>query len=247
MAKPSLRVDQGEFEQYEKPSSLNKARAHFLQAVASIEPTVLSDLRDKTADAYLRLPSEFRLTVSQFEPPLEEVFEALRHWGQRWHLEEQWCLNQAFETLRYWEEESDFDNWAGTGIYFKTLASPKERRFIFEYNARDLTECTRKQIKKEIREALEMELEAYLERMEGLARERGFAIVPEKFTSDHYEWLAYFQVIGLTYDAILQRYEMIDSQQAIQKAVTALSAFIGLPLRGDRRRPGRPAAASRAS
>lgn len=246
MPRPSLRVGEGEYEQAENPSSVNLARTHFLRAVAEIEPKVLRDLSRESSRAFLRLPAEFGFMVSQYEPRLEELFLALRRWGSRWHLDDKWCLNQAFETLRYWEETGDFDNWDGASVSFRTIASPDERRFTFEHTASDLTTRTRKQIKDEICEALARELEVYLDRMEGLARERGFASVPNKFTSEHYEWLAYFQVKGLPYEEIRQRYQMISSSQAIQKVVKALAAFISLSLREDRRHPGRPKIVKRA-
>jgi hypothetical protein len=247
MPRLSLSLDDGEYEQVENPASVNLARAHFLRAVAEIEPKVLRDLGRETSSAFLRLPAEFRFTVSQYEPCLEELFDALRCWGSRWHLDEEWCLNQAFETLRYWEETGDFDNWDGVGISFRTSASPDERRFIFEHTASDLTARTRRQIRDEICKALKRELEVYLDRMECLARERGFTTVPNKFTSEHYEWLVYFQVKGHPYEKIRLKYSMISSPQAIQKAIKQLAAFIGLPLREDRRRPGRPAASSQLS
>src|SRR5947209_6829529 len=99
----------------------NSRRAFFLETVNKLEPKVLKDLYQEplrffsntrlanpNVPAYVHLDTWELLTsehwhqVRDFGAPLLLFRQKLWDWGQRWKLDEEWCLRAAYHTLIDW-------------------------------------------------------------------------------------------------------------------------------------------------
>jgi capsule polysaccharide modification protein KpsS len=144
--------------------------------------------------------------------------------------------------------------WQQGGGSWMVPTNENERRFVFEHPGWEPTYDYRKAIKREILQSFNQHLEEYLDRMESLVEERGCVRTKTKNEPEHFEWLACFQVKGMSYTKIKDRFKpqapsqktyLSDDTKAIRKAINDLAKYIGLSLRKDGTAPGRRSSKSR--
>lgn len=188
-----------------------------------------------------------------------ELRESLLGWASTWHLGPEWCLEHALSTMYDWTQApGNLEElmWQQGGGSWMVPTKAEERRFVFEHPGWEPTHEFRKKIKEEIIRAFNERLEEYLDSIEAMVSERGFVKTKRKNEREHFEWLACFQVKGMSYEEIKESFRsgadagsrtyLSDDTKVIRKAVNELARFIGLPLRDDGCRPGRRAKAIRA-
>jgi hypothetical protein len=186
---------------------------------------------------------------------VREFRDSLFNWSRRHRLDATWCRERAYDTLDWWcfsQGGREIQMWDYDGAYQTIMAFRGDHpRFTFEFKTLYPREGFRPDVKKRIMEAVEKELDAYLDRQEALAEENGMVAPRQKREKQHFEWLVCFQVNQMSYAEILELYspeEFADAKKAgnlsdrtkrIRKAVHEVADFINLPLREDGIRPGR--------
>ncbi|MFP5262512.1 MAG: hypothetical protein ACLGJB_11460 [Blastocatellia bacterium] len=242
-----MRLAIGDYEKANRTSSKTRARYLFLKAIDICEPRVLSDLLEgEPSQLFSRLPAEIGqgLTCSSLtqSPCTLPLARALVNWAKKWHLKEDWFIDQAIHVLQLWawspppEEEIDVD-WASP-VSLATITTDEEMRFSFEHRGGDLAIQTRSEIKNDIRKAFDKKLESYLERMKALANERGYLSALKKYKFTHFEMLARYQVQGWTHKRIAAEYDYNDSI-SVAHIIPKIAEFIGLTLREGRGKRGK--------
>lgn len=194
-------------------------------------------------DIWFRLKSENWHGFRDFRAPVLWSRRKLWEWGDRWKLDEEWCLEGAFHTLSDWAHDPDSLerlSWS-LMIYvggYSIIPIPGEDKFSFEHHGWELTRHpTRQQFEELIRAALEKTLKDYCDRIEEEAPKYGYVIVPpSKFSrKPHlpYEWLVRYRVQGWTLYKINKEYypnRKTDNRARIKEGIDEAAALIGFPL-----------------
>jgi hypothetical protein len=260
--KPRRTARKGRAAYYEPRDSnllLNNWRAFFLETVKKFEPKVLEDLSreplrlflnsglgDPNIDArqffdiWRRLKSESWHRFRDVRGPVLWFRQKLWEWGDRWKLNEEWCLDAAFHTLSDWahDPESVSELSWSLMIYaggYVITPIPSEDKFSFEHYGWELTKYpTREKFEELIRAAFEKALKAYCDRIEEEAPKYGYVIVPPpKFArKPHlpFEWLVRFKVQGWTLYKINKEYHpnsSADNRARIKEGINYAAALVG--------------------
>ena len=194
-------------------------------------------------------------TAADENERINEFRESLFNWSRRHRLDMTWCRERAYETLDWWcfsQESFKMRMWDYDGAYQPIIAFRGDHpKFTFEYKTLYPRDGFRRDVKNRIMEAVEKELEAFLDEREALAKENGMVVARQKREKQHFEWLVLFQINHLSYAEIYKAYFPIifddakkkgtisDRTKQIRKAVHAVAKFIDLPLRVDGTKPGR--------
>jgi hypothetical protein len=251
----------GEYEPANRELSIGNARVAFLNAVSLHVPKVLEELSCQPFEIYKSIGAPF---VQWWEIKYGRVggMTGLRGsligWSNVWRLTPEWCLEHALRTMWEWRNlppRHEKLMWQQGGGGWVVPTREEERRFTFEHPGWEPTYDFRRSIKQEIQEAFNQQLEAYLDRIESLVKERGFVKTKQKNEREHFEWLACFQVKGMSYGEIKDSFKqqtnprnkvyVSDDTKSIRKAIGDLAKFIQLPLREDGTAPGRRASTPR--
>jgi hypothetical protein len=221
----------------------------------------------RAAELTIRLP-EYAVLLYRWMPFVEpgspwpsevlRLHESVRAWADRWHIAEEWCIEQALWALSYWSNQEDLRverqlpllqaDELGVQLgwdleipqyltYRCTPIGRREQRFAFEHEGWELIKIARVEAEQRLRAAFEEELSAYLDRMEHLATTRGLVPVPQKRGVEHFEWLVRYQVQGHSYQAIAR--EACRDRKTVADAVRETAALLQLSLRPPGH-PGRP-------
>jgi hypothetical protein len=245
----------GEYEPKNRELSIGVARVAFLNAVRLHIPKVLKQLSKQPFEHYNNLGTpHLEWWQVKHHNRLISLRRSLLEWARVWHLEEEWCLQHALDTMWHWHHfPPDLHDlkWQQGGGSWIASTNEQERRLVFEYSGWEPTYDYRKTIKKKIIQSFNKHLEEYLDNMESLVRERGYVKTKVKNEPKHFEWLACFQVKGMSYSKIKDRFKpqasplekvyISDDTKAIRKAINDLAKYIGLVLRQEGTAPGRPA------
>jgi hypothetical protein len=251
----------GEYEPAGRKLSIGNARVAFLNAVSHHVPQVLVSLSEQPFTLYKNIGSPY---VQWWEIKYGRVGAnsglrgSLVRWSNAWHLKPEWCLEFALRTMWEWNNfppQREKLMWQQGGGGWVVPTREEERQFTFEHPGWEPTYDFRKSIKQEIQEAFNRQLEAYLDRIETLVKDRGFVKTKRKNEPEHFEWLACFQVKRMSYGEIKDSFKqqanqskkvyVSDDTKVIRKAVGDLAKFIELPLREDGTAPGRRALTGR--
>jgi len=163
-------------------------------------------------------------------PPSAEAFALarplLKRWGEQFGLRAQWCLDWAWaEKLAVWwaQERKQLGVvqtvWSGTA----PISAPPLR---VEVSPWDITESTRSSFEKQAREQFESTLVEYCDQLEAAARSAGYVRTKERRNSDHFRWLAVYQVCRFSQEAIADAIGV--HRQAVQSSISGLAKEIGL-------------------
>lgn len=248
----------GEFEPAHRELSIGNARVAFLNAVRLHVPEVLEQLSGQPFEFYKNIGAPF---VQWWEVKYGRVGRgtglrgSLAMWSHAWHLKPDWCLDSVLKTFWEWHNfppQREKLMWQQGGGGWMVPTNEEERRFVFEHPGWEPTYSLRKKIKAEMLGAFNEHLEEYLDRIESLVSKRGFVRTKSKNEPEHFEWLACFQVAGLSYEEVRDKFRpkdgpqpktyLSDDTKAHRKAINDLARFIELPLRRDGTAPGRRSA-----
>jgi hypothetical protein len=236
--------------------SQNRRRADFLEKVRECEPRVLVELSqtplqyfrqagldhpDIDARGYshvwARLKSEHWPRINQ--TPLLWLRRILWDWGERWKLDEGWCLEAAFETLTDWSRDERLASERSWSIMiyaggYVVSPIPGEDIFSFERHGWDLTRhSTRMRYEEFIRAEFEDALKAYCDQIEKAAPEYGYVEVspPKHSLKPHLpvEWLVRYRVQGWKVKQINDHYYKSDNRNTIRKGINEAAKALGFP------------------
>jgi hypothetical protein len=249
----------GEYEPKDRELSVSVARVAFLNAVRVHIPEVLKELSGQAFERYNNLGApHLEWWQVKYHNCNISLRRSLLDWARVWHLEEEWCLQHALTTMLDWHHfPLDLKNlkWQQGGGSWMVPLTENERRFVFEHPGWEPTYDYRKSIKQEIIQMFNQHLNVYLDRMESLVRERGYIKTKSKNEPEHFEWLACFQVKGMSYAEIKDKFKpqassqmkiyLSDDTKAIRKAINDVAKYIGLQLRNDGTTPGRRSSKSK--
>ena len=251
----------GEYEPKDRELSIGVARVVFLNAVRKYIPEVLRQLSGQPFEHYNRIGAP-HLEWWQVKHHNRNIAlrRSLLDWARVWHLEAEWCLQHALTTMLHWHHfppELKKLEWQQGGGGWVVSTNEEERRFLFKHEGWEPTYAYRRTIKQEIRRAFNQHLDEYLDRIESLAQERGYVKTKTKNEREHFEWLACFQVKGMSYSEIKDTFRpqtistektyLSDDTKAIRKAINDVAKYIGLHLRKEGTTPGRRRSKGRAS
>ena len=224
-------------------------------------------LRARAAELPIRLPEHAVLLYcwmpfvepgSPWPPEILRLHESVRAWAKRWHIAEEWCIEQALWALTYWSSQEDvrieqqlplfqpheLRQQLGWDLeipqyltYRYVPIGRREQRFAFEHEGWESIKITRAEAEQKLRAAFEVDLSAYLDRMERLAAARGLVPAPQKRGTEHFEWLVQYQVQGRSYQTIAR--EVCRDRKTVADAVQDTAALLHLSLRPPGP-PGRP-------
>lgn len=177
---------------------------------------------------------------------------ALVVWLKRWNLTEDWLLDMARSTLGQWRNVQDVPDFPHLGYrtlgrlewHLELYTQAPNGHLDFEF---DRFHCypqswdpfveSRKQFRDRFMERFEKQLDAYLDKVDGMAVAQGVVPTPEKRNLEHFVWTVRYQVLGLSYRQIADRYaEGGDlDKETVRDAVRKTADFIGLRLRPPKR------------
>jgi hypothetical protein len=207
-------------------------RARFLEAVAKIETRVLESLRDG--------PYQVWLKHRQGLTSVEAVDQSLEEWARTWHLTDPWCKDWAHKTFQPWLLEGDALAWCPVSYFFDLSAIMDRYGFTFSYDDPWFpSDEPWSAYAGRVRQEFESALEGYRVCVEKIIDAEGEQIPRGSRSPEHFEWLALYQVKGMTYADIWRRFPLRDPRGApgtsrasvVEKACKRLASVIGLTLR----------------
>jgi hypothetical protein len=166
--------------------------------------------------------------------------EALVKWATRWNLTDCWCLALALDTVRWYAREPKAEGWEfeGKGTYagfFPFAIEPLQLEpFYF-----DPTWRRREGFKRFVLDRVAKALDGYCDRIELDALAAGLKRVPRKREIEHFDWLAQYQLKGISFQSIADgaSYKFKGGRQTVRKAIVELGkihlahlAFVNLLL-----------------
>jgi hypothetical protein len=231
-------------------TSVERARQQFLEAAADYEPGLLRSLCEDTyqlALASLNGGAELQRFQQPGTPEAKKLAAATKKWAVGWRLGTptgSWCSAAAHVTVYAWlndGERADFSHWAfpwvRSGVTIQLTPAPQEFSFKatwfdWSLDAAGFRRDTEARFKREFRQ--------FVEKVAALRKDQGLKPPARKRESEHFYWLAQYQIGGLSVSEIhrgitVDRVDARDiTPQAIQMAITRLAKLIGLTLRKPR-------------
>lgn len=194
------------------------------------------------ANVWARLKSEQWHQIRDDGAPFLWLRRKLWEWGERWKLNEEWCLKAAFETLTDWSNDAELAaelSWS-LMIYsggYVVRPIPGEDSFSFTHQGWRLTSFPmREKYERSAREAFEAALKIYCDGIEAVALEHGYVELPPlKFSrKPHlpFEWLVRYRVQGWTLYKINKEYypkSSTNNRARIKEGINEAAALIGFP------------------
>lgn len=149
--------------------------------------------------------------------------DAVRAWGNRWHLRDAWIRAAALATLEAWAHDLPQDEWHLRGHSGATLGTEP-----FVFNAWEPTMTRWKDWEGKIF----AKIAEYREGIEKQAADTGMVRTKGKL-EEHFLWLARFQVRGDTMEAIardvrIARKSVKFDRTAVRDAIRKTASLIGL-------------------
>lgn len=237
-----IRLGMGEYQGADRESERADARNRFLRAVREDKPAVLESLADRPLAAFrqaadalasYRVPrwSTLELLADDEDdgPAFAPLRDAIKSWGIRWRLTDDWCLDQALATLEVWVRTPSYlehREWAGIATAMFLPMGAEERRFSFEHEGWDSTSDTRKEAEAGIRAAFDRALVEYLGWVEARSEERKLIRTPEVRRADRFSWLVRMHFEDESGGEIARAEGLTES--AVNQAVSGLACAIRL-------------------
>lgn len=167
-------------------------------------------------------------------------------WSLKWNLNQLWCREHAVRTLDFWctsDHARKMLMWHYEPIWETIIAFRRGEHpaFVFEYKTLYPREGHRAELERRMMDAFKQQRKAFLDNREQLAKAAGMRPVPQKREQLHYAWFVCFQVKGMSYQEILEKYYPKEYEAArnegtlnehtkrIRKAVNEVSRLIKLP------------------
>ncbi len=228
------------------------ARSRFLEAVRKHAPEVLEDLQAEPLELEMRIATTETLSIPRTWQDLVQAVEggdsnlvslrdAVLAWSRRWHVDVDWCRDQALWTLMRWErvpaDDPAHTTWSlERGSQFQPVVRGWPP-FRFYHAPWDPTDTSRTIAAQAIRSAFEQKLAHYLDSVEEAAQASGMRSTPEKRSDDHFAWLARYQIGGESFERLAK--DVFRDRRTVAAGIKDAARLIDLPLRSPGR-PGRP-------
>lgn len=238
--------------------SQKSQRALFFETVKKCEPAVLESLSQESMmmlrqarlddpnidprtlnNIWVLLASEHWHLTRSYGAPFLWFRRKLWEWGERWKLNEEWCLKAAFLTLIDWAHDPEVAaerSWTlmihAGGYVARPI--PGEDTFSFKSSGWELTRHrTRKKYEQFIRVEFEKALKAYCDGIEGVALDYGYVKIPAskhpRKPHQRTEWLVRYRVQGWKVSEINAHYYKSDNRNTIRKGINEAAATLGFP------------------
>jgi hypothetical protein len=165
---------------------------------------------------------------------LSNLENALRRWSERFNLTDEWCLDHALQTLAHWVSSGELENfdWQYKLKSYDFEESNGDGIRTFKYLAWNPKADTWSSYKQRTEKALAEELANYRKQVEQSIKADKQYIAREKTSGEHYKWLVYFQIEGLTVEGVIIKYQLkglhIPSRSAVSEAIYSLASLIDL-------------------
>lgn len=194
----------------------------------------------------LKQRSEAKQPITQFVVITRAVlYEALRRWAQKFHLDEDWILDDVCDWLRTWYRHPDLRNVSLWAIMESAALSPTDKWDLTFRLPKQLTSDvwnlereTAGEFKQRYLNAVRLALDDYTAEVERMLTNEGYQPIPKKRRLDHFDWLVQYQILGRSYQEIAQRYTDLDPDgertigtDAVRKGINTTANRIGLTLR----------------
>lgn len=214
------------------------ARILFLDAVAGVNPEVLASLKNDI------LPLWKSRHILQWNDVTGDLRKALESWAAGYNLAFDWVYRTALVTLWSWSLLNPEDiqaiagQWQHDGYAYWVSTSRDERHLTFNHAGWDPTAETAADFRKRVLVYFNEYLEAYMQRLAGLAEGRGLEKAPELRNPDQFELLAKWQVCDYKTFGELARASYV-TRQAATMAIQRAAERCGIPIpRGEQGKPG---------
>jgi hypothetical protein len=196
------------------PYSVQRAQELFLDAVAEVTPDVFRSLYEGPG-RHLRNRKKLQ--------------DSLQRWAERWHLTDHWCLNMAWDCLFPLDGVLCVPPSMGVSIVRIMLTDD----FSFSHHNWSPTEQTKTEFERDIRHRFGIALKDYCDKIERKAIADGLHRTSSTVKRDsmQFYWLAGFQVLGWSYNAIGNATGR--ARGTVQKQIKDLAAFVRLRLRDE--------------
>jgi hypothetical protein len=235
------------------------ARRVFLDAVAAECPAVLEDLRARAYEPCCQHLAMQEGTVGDVtEAAALTLRDAVRMWGERWHLTDQWILDAALATIVAWANDAPGGEWwpdaqaavvglvgkhfvldADTVTRWRAIEVPsRAERLVFDADAWEPAAMRWQDWETRVVERFKETLADHRTTIEKRAAEAGM-VRTEIRREEHLLWLARYQVGKESFSAI-GRAAGVD-RAAVARAIKTAATLCGLTLR-PAAGGGRPAA-----
>lgn len=194
------------------------ARWQFVRVVSRLVPTFFVLLHSQVFPLFAavvdRRPSywdpEWSFeTWQQHSDPDPQFTLGLIEWARSFHAEQTWIFDGALKTLWRWYRDPksrqglDIDGFR-TAVCVDTLTSDEERKMIFEHVGWDPQLQKWSSWRPSVEEEFKNYLDAYRESLVSLMKKRGAKQARIRYSIDHFEWFASFQLLGLSATEILK-------------------------------------------
>lgn len=162
-----------------------------------------------------------------YDPNPADLQKCIFAWSKRHNLDAAWCRSLAFETLDYWHK---YPELCQHRIWYQPSSLqtivPVRNGLEFQFRIRSLYPSVsfRKDEKERITAHFERELAIFLDMRERLAEENGMVRPKHRPDEQHFIWFAYYQVKGLSHDAI--RLKFGRSREAVRDAINNVRGLL---------------------
>lgn len=228
-------------------------RRRFLAAVSVVEPGVLESLKEETLPLYREAMRHHRRFIiehpnQRYHRPdvseWKELDDRLLVWADRWHLAFRWIGEALLSLMHAWNEDiiAGREPRATWALPRRVYTTTEEAEFVFRHEGWSVGQGDRDQVAAAIRTAFEAEFNAHLDRLEQLAKERGYRPAhrsrarrgdSEDGDPDrHYVWLARWQ-LGIASQADIAREARVD-RSTVERALRRVAEEIGITRRTEK-------------
>ena len=219
-------------------SIVDNYRINFLQALNKNTPEVLKGLRDVFAVC------EARGLFSQGSDK-EVLVEQIEAWGQRFKLTDPWLHEAATVTLHQWPTDpasAGALRWADLPTKPSQILPPAEP-LKFEAQGWFVEREDWTEFKKRATHTFNQHLKTYKADMDAKLEGIGFRPAPKLREPDHFEWLALYQVLGLSprqiATTLIENGGRDINENGVLRAIHRKAKLIGLTLRPNNKGKGK--------
>ena len=153
--------------------------------------------------------SSFKNASEDFYPDLLSIKTRIENWIVKFflHSGDDWMQEQALETMGLWallrDNKSIRKEW---GFYPGGNYISNQEPLIIELPKLYDTEMTRPQIQKKYERFCRKQIIEYLDEREEERLDQGWQVRYRKTNTEHFEWLCYYQIKGLSKGILQKRY-----------------------------------------
>jgi hypothetical protein len=219
------------------------ARLLLLRRVQREAPGVLLDLRDSVLSAWDRPPSP-PLSPRRLQPVITKsgmralwdvgkldrdrvsvsAVDALNVWAARWNLSAPWVTEAGWETCVFWLRHPETLRMGAPEWSPETMARlkpvPAEDRVIEGWDP-----------SLESEQAFHERIEKHVARVLDYASNQGWRAALELRTWWRFDWLVWYQVLGLSWNEISLRDAETPNRETVQTSVSRIAELVELPVR----------------